>query len=242
MDTCSWEVPTLIHGVSNRCVNIPPVAKTEIKPTATGNKLFSYTLQTPTGTIKTASINSDQLCSYGDDPNYRLSVNIGYDKSFDFPISATPEAGQYDLLFSPVIESARAKDVRVVVSWTGRDDFYSGFVKPITDSPTTEGTSYYLPTFGLNYYTQTDAEHYKDGAWYHGLIPGNKNAESFTFNTAEMVGTAYAFYVRTPLAASIEQLKNSAKLKVDVYLSEPTLSGRLFGTPVKTFYLNNAAS
>lgn len=248
LDTCSWEAITPTRRVSNHCINIPPVAKTEISPTA-GPKLSSYVLQTPTGTVKTAPINSNSLCSSGDEPNYRLTVNMGFnlDKSFQFPITAVPEAGQYDLLFSPVIKNegpeARLKDVRVVVSWTGMDEFYGGFIKPVIGSPTVEGSSYYVwPTHGLKYYTQTDSDHKKDGAWYHGLIPGNKNAESFTFDTAEMAGGAYAFYVRTPLEGSIEQLKNSAKLKVDVYIAETAIEGRLFGAPVKTFYLNTAAS
>jgi hypothetical protein len=61
-----------------------------------------------------------------------------------------------------------------------------------------------------------------------------------------MVDDQYVFYVRIPQAKltdpGIYRYKDTARLKVDIYVAETDGASNHFGLPVKTFYLNNAGS
>ena len=159
-----------------------------------------------------------------------------------------PETWAYDLVLSPKINPIRSKDVRVVVSWVGHGDFYGGFIKATNDLPVIEGPSYLSDriTTGTNYYNFTGSDYKKDGIWYHGFqyTTGKTNAEAFTVDTSLGGGIgAYAFYVRVP-DVPINGFRTSAKLKVEVFLSEGgiTVNSRQFARPVKTFYLDTAGA
>ena len=55
-----------------------------------------------------------------------------------------------------------------------------------------------------------------------------------------MSGNTYSFYVRAP-NSPIRQFRNTARLKVDVYLPENDSNPYHFARPVKTYYFNTAA-
>lgn len=131
--------------------------------------LTSYYLRpiTDPGGTDPAYINSHDICSHGDFPNYRMEVNGGLTQHlFDFPVIADPQNDRpwkYDLLLSPIIprdgfglsannplaaqydnratgntsDSARPGDVRLVVHWVGTADFTSGFIIPDANNPLT---------------------------------------------------------------------------------------------------------
>lgn len=231
--------------------------------TTTSSDLVSYTLLNPY-TGGNALLSSNPACSVDDvlENKYRMYVNSDWDRPLNFPVVASPQSWQYDLVLSPVVSSTfRSHDLRVVVSWVGSADFYSGVLNPFMDDPLVEGPSYVLPCTdfgclfsyeyarGLNYYdftTYLDAVFKKNGIWYHGFnsTPGQTNAESFTVDTGVtggMMGNTYSFYVRAP-SNPIRTFKNTAKLKVEVYLPEDDNSPYHFGTPAKTYYLQAAAS
>ncbi len=201
-----------------------------------------------------ALINSDPICSAGDSFNdkYQMYVNHNWSRPLNFPVVAEPQPWQYDLLLSPVVSSTkRAKDLRVVVSWVGSGDFYSGVLNPFnTTTPQssqidgasyiTQGPSYQYAT-GTTYYN-SPADFKKSGVWYHGFnsTPGQTSAEAFTIDTAAMSGNTYSFYVRAP-SYPIRTFKNTARLKVDVYLPEQDNDSYHFGTPARTYQLQFAS-
>ncbi|MBI5728947.1 MAG: IPT/TIG domain-containing protein [Candidatus Magasanikbacteria bacterium] len=204
-----------------------------------------------------APLSTAGLCSAGDSGrNYKLTVNDSADP-FLFPIKVAPAAWQYDLILSPVISavglkdqdtrSRRPDDIRLVVSWVGDATFNSGFVKPVSGSPTIESLGFVRPiTTGFDYYTKS----YNDpaasvwGIWYHGRgqTPGLLSEESFTINTGAMqtatTGDTYVFYVRTEDGSAIKNIGRGAKLRVDVYLPvSPTAAPdyTTFSQPARSF-------
>ena len=227
--------------------------------------LVSYTLTNPyISGNPPALINSDPLCSADDTfkDKYQMYINNDFSKPLAFPVVAEPKSWEYDLVLSPVVSSTlRAKDLRVVVSWVGSGDFYSGVLNPFISNPQVEGPSYVFPcsdptdficalashqyATGINYYNfTTDGElvYKRNGIWYHGFnfTPGQTSAEAFTVDTGAMSGNTYSFYVRAP-NYPIRIFKNTAKLKVDVYLPENDKYSYHFGTPVKTYYFQAAS-
>ena len=147
-----------------------------------------------------------------------MYVNSDWTRPLDFIVKAEPQPWQYDMVLSPVVSSTlRAHDVRVVVSWVGSADFYSGVLNPFLLNPHVEGTSFvhdsneidvqrtYLHATGTNYYDFTTLDEFvykKNGIWYHGFnsTPGQTSAESFTIDTSEsgvMLGNLF-IYVRSP--------------------------------------------
>jgi hypothetical protein len=253
------------------CLDPPSVTSPLVgraKKTSATTDLVSYTLLDPySSTAKAAMVNSSPICSTGDTFNdkYQMYVNTDWTRPIDFPVLAEPQSWQYDLVLSPVVSSTiRAKDLRVVVSWVGSADFYSGVFNPfVTSSGNTqiEGSSYVFsntpilcPISGCTYsdadyhyatgtnYFNAPANFKRFGVWYHGfnITPGRTSAEAFTIDTGNMAGNTYAFYVRSP-NYPIRSFKTSAKLKVDVYLPELDSDKYHFGTPARTFYLLGAA-
>ncbi len=222
--------------------------------------LTNYVLQNPYSTGD-ALVNSDPSCSSPDPANkhYTMYINKDWARPFDFSVVSQPQPWQYDMVLSPVVlKSNRNQDVRVVVSWVGPDDFYGGFLNPyvspyeITDASFCDSSGACADSTGLGYFNSTN----KYGVWYHGFnsTVGQTNAEAFTINTADMSGNTYSFFVKTP-SSPIRQFKNTAKLKVEVYLPEndsafwlrQTVLGQgvdynkyRFGTPAKTYYLLGA--
>ncbi len=230
-------------------------------------QLSSYTLLNPYG-AGNALINSNPVCSQGEQSQkYSLYINDDWTRPISFPVVASPQSWQYDVVLSPVIDSTvRNKDVRVVVSWVS-GEFYGGILNPFTTTtPEISGPSYCNSSTncaaaqkkyatGVRYYNTPDSQLF--GVWYHGLnsTQGRTEAESFTINTANMSGNTYSFFVRSP-SAPIRQFKNTARLKVEVFLPEApynpdqslllTEENRFarfpfrFGLPVKTYYFNAA--
>ena len=252
-NSCDMADPSLVNS---------PLAGGVIK-TNLSSDLVSYTLLNPYG-AGNALISSNPACSTDDNPDkkYQMYVNYDWGRPLNFPVVAEPQPWQYDMVLSPVVSSTlRAKDLRVVTSWIGSGDFYSGILNPFIDPPGIEGASYIFPCAdptdficalashqyakGVNYYEfgdeALDAGYKKNGIWYHGFnsTPGQTNAESFTIDTAAMSGDTYSFYVRAP-SYPIRTFKNTAKLKVDVYLPETENNKYRFGTPVKTYYFQAA--
>lgn len=225
------------------------------KKTSVSTDLTSYALFNPyaTGT-KPALINSAPICSTGDTFNdkYQMYVNNDWNRPLDFSVAADPQSWLYDLVLSPVVSSTkRAKDLRIVVSWVGSGDFYSGVLNPFAtttnQNPQIEGASYVAP--GPSYQYATGTTYYnspvdfkKFGIWYHGFnsTPGQTSAEAFTIDTAAMSGNTYSFYVRSP-SYPIRIYKNTAKLRVDVYLPEQDSNQYHFGTPARTYYFISSA-
>lgn len=225
----------------------------------TSSDLVSYTLLDPYKTSPTnALISSAPSCSFGDDPNYRMYVNEDWTRPRNFSVVAEPQTWQYDMVLSPIVSSSpeRAKDLRIVASWVGPEDFYGGVLDPFIAIPELEDASWcgevgtclapvYTHATGINYFTDpnpSDAVYYKqNGIWAHGFssTPGQTSAEAFTIDTAAMDGNTYSFYLRSP-GYPIKQFKNTAKLKVDVYLPENDNNPYHFGTPAKTYYFNAA--
>jgi hypothetical protein len=232
--------------------------------------LTSYVLANPYGSGN-ALISSNPSCSSGDDPSkrYLMYINKDWTRPFNIVVVAAPQTWQYDFVLSPVIDNFfRTKDIRAVVSWVGPEDFFSGVLNPFIPNTSTveiNGASYCNPfasscgalqknyVTGIKYYTTPNTDFY--GVWYHGFnsTPGQTNAESFTINTAAMTGNTYSFYVKSP-SAPIRQFKNTARLKVEIYLPETNYDPYVetagqedlhnpyrFGTPVKTIYLQASA-
>lgn len=261
-----------LAGVRNICsTNMsesPAVGKTQ-KIRFTTTDLVNYTLQNPYATGD-ALINSNPLCSADDASNrrYKMYLNSDWNRALNFNVMAAPQSWQYDMVLSPVVlRSQRNKDVRVVVSWVGPEDFYGGILNSFVENPEITGASYCNGTCndpslqksistGIDYFNTANSTWY--GVWYHAFngTTGQTNAESFTINTAAMSGNTYAVFVKSPSVA-IRQFRNTARLKVEVYLPESdstiyqsqTLGGEnqtdfnrhRFGTPVKTYYLQAAA-
>lgn len=235
-----------------------PLAARATKTSASPD-LVSYTLLNPyTSGNPTALISSDPLCSTGDtfSAKYQMYVNEDWTRPLNFSIVAEPQSWQYDMVLSPVVSAAtRPKDLRVVVSWVGSGDFYSGVLNPFFAPPQLEGPSYNLTCLpggqicnislqyanGTTYYN-APASYKKSGVWYHGFnsTPGQTSEEAFTIDTAAMSGNTYAFYVRSP-SYPIRTFKNTAKLKVDVYLPEADNNQYHFSAPLKTYYFFSAA-
>ena len=243
--------------------------------------LVSYALLNPyLAGSPIALINSNPICSTDDNPNYKYQMYVNYDwtRPLNFPVVAEPQSWQYDLALSPVVSrSLRPNDLRIVASWVGSGDFYSGVLNPFAvspDSPEIEGPSYVLSSgstctgiactyyydyeyaTGTNYYNLITASkppafgligssitlnYKKHGIWYHGFdsTSGQTSIEPFTIDTAAMEGNTYSFYVRSP-GYPIRQFKNTARLKVDVYLPENETNQYHFGTPAKTYYFTAA--
>ena len=264
LDNC-WEYSSTIFGdlprtiAINRCEVgsdhfVPRLAEAnkfaDVSKTPLAS-LSSYILKTTSEPVTNAKLNSNPLCSSAPEPTYTMVINNDYKHRFKFPIVAGPLPGQYDIIASPIITSTRPKDVRVVVSWETTDEFIGGFLRPSARGSLFEGPEYTpcsgtvcfdFVTTGANYYSFTGPDYKRGGIWYHGLISLNKQAESFTIDTASMDSGAYGFYVRTP-GAPIAPFKNLSKLKVDVYLPETDLTNsRIFGAPQKTYYLKTATT
>ncbi len=207
---------------------------------------FSYNLNDiPNPFSFSDAINSDAICSdASQDRSYRVAINGDWNKNhlIDFPIFGATTSIKYNLLLSPVInQNIRPQDIRVVVSWVGDIELNAGFTIPGGNPVTLEDNSPKIITAtGINYYTTSPNP--LDGIWYHGFKNANtSNVKSFTINTLGMATPAYAFYVRSPVSP-INDLKNSAKLKIEIYTPEDDSNGRHFARPVKTYYLNQAGS
>ena len=231
---------------------LPPVSPLVARALKNINSdLVSYSLHNPhISGYPPALINSDPICSAGDSFNdkYQMYVNYDWSRPLNFPVVADPQSWQYDLVLSPVVSSTkRAKDLRVVVSWVGSGDFYSGVFNPfasttLNQNPQIEGAAYVVPgpsykyANGINYYN-APADFKKFGVWYHGFNTtlGQTSAEAFTIDTAFMNGNTYSFYVRAP-SYPIRTFKNTAKLKVDVFLPEQDSNQYHYGTPARTYY------
>ncbi|TSC84627.1 MAG: LamG protein [Parcubacteria group bacterium Gr01-1014_13] len=248
---CSIVVPQLQPSVcKDRLTASSPIVAVDRKNGNSSN-LVSYALFNPyVSGFPSALVNSDPICSVSDSfiDKYQMYVNYDWSRPLNFPVVAEPQSWQYDLVFSPVVSSTkRARDIRVVVSWVGSGDFYSGVVNPFISNPQIEGANYVAPgpsyqyATGINYYN-SPADFKKYGIWYHGfnVTPGQTSAEAFTIDTANMSGNTYAFYVRSP-SYPIRIYKNTAKLKVDVYLPELDNSQYHFGTPARTYYFISSA-
>ncbi len=244
----------------------PLVAR--VKKTVASADLASYTLLNPYAAgIQSAVVSSHPLCSVSDTFNdkYQMYVNYDWTRPLPFSVAAEPQTWQYDLVLSPVVSSTkRAKDLRVVVSWVGSGDFYSGVFDPFitsTGNPQIEGPSYvffenltFCPVSGCVYnyqsyhyatgtnYFNAPANFKKSGVWYHGLntTPGITNAEAFTIDTSAMDGNTYSFYVRAP-SYPIRTFRTTARLKAEVYLPETDKDSYRFGTPARTFYLQESS-
>ena len=251
---CSNKAAELDGLVKNLCdspaTTSPLIGQSKKDQNTLGSDLKNFTLLNPYAGGN-ALINSNLACSRDEDSakKYLLYINRDWSRPLSFPVLAQPQPWQYDLVLSPVIRSAtRNKDVRVVVSWVA-GEFYGGILNPFVNNPDISGPSYCNGSCtgdqkkiatGVNYYNTADSQLY--GVWYHGLnsTAGRTEAESFTINTADMSGNTYSFYVRSP-SSPIRQFKNTARLKVDVYLPENDSSPYHFGTPVKTYYFNTAS-
>ncbi|MBP6859306.1 MAG: hypothetical protein KBC69_01625 [Candidatus Magasanikbacteria bacterium] len=236
----------------------------------------SYSLLNPYA-AGNALVSSNPTCSAGEDRSKKYLAYLNRDlfRPFDFTVVASPASWQYDFVLSPIIRNTvRNNDLRIVVSWVGPEDFFGGVVNPFVPNPEITGASYCNTSglacdnplqkkysTGVTYYNTPNARWY--GIWYHGFnsTVGQTNAESFTVDIGAMEGDTYSFYVKSPSVA-IRQFKNTARMKVDVYLPENDIntiesqtlveSGGQgsnnqdrnfyrFGTPVKTFYFQAAA-
>ncbi len=259
-----------LAGLRNICgttlAGSPAVGKAQ-KVRYVTTDLVNYTLQNPYAMGSTALINSDPSCSTDDANNrrYKMYLNSDWGHVFNFNVIAAPQSWQYDMVLSPVVlNSQRNKDLRIVVSWVGPEDFYSGILNPFISNPEITGASYCNGSScgstqrnvstGVDYFNTANSTWY--GVWYHAFnaTAGQTNAESFTINTAAMSGNTYSVFVKSP-SSPIRQFRNTAKLKVEVYLPESdsavyqsqTLAGGTdynryrFGTPVKTYYLQAAS-
>ncbi|HSR89490.1 MAG TPA: LamG-like jellyroll fold domain-containing protein [Candidatus Udaeobacter sp.] len=218
---------------------------------------ISYVLgDLPSSGANPALLSSDPVCSVSDTFNdkYQLYVNSDWTRPLNFPVVAEPQSSQYDLVLSPVVSKTnRPKDLRVVVSWIGSGDLYSGVLNPFLPNPQTvpptspqieganfyDGSSYQYAT-GVNYYNSPDIFK-KFAVWYHGFnfTPGQTMSEAFTLDTSAMSGNTYSFYVRSP-SFPIRIFRGTAKLKAEVYLPEDDNNQYHFGTPLKTYYLSFA--
>ncbi len=214
--------------------------------TASGN---AYYLRPPTEdgftSKNTATINSNSICSFGDAPTYNLRINNDAVHQFAFPVYPQPKDWQYDLLLSPVInQNVRPDDVRIVLSWINSTDFNGGFVTLANGSPALEGAGLKTVT-GLNYFDTAPEQ----GIWYHGYkgVGAKNNVESFTVHTGNaqnvsvnMSQDEYLFYIRTADGSPIRNYKNSALLKVQVYLPEDDANRQHFANPSLVYNFNAA--
>ncbi|MFA6547787.1 MAG: LamG-like jellyroll fold domain-containing protein [Candidatus Magasanikbacteria bacterium] len=214
------------------------------------DNIFDYKLHPYLGDQSVvASINSDPVCSDKSQSKiYRLAINSDFatEHMIDFPVFGTTTPDKYNLLLSPVIfDDTRPQDVRVVVSWVGDVGFNTGFLVPggvnsqtgIITSLEDNSPAINIST-GINYYTAPNINPLAS-IWYHGFKNTNtSNVKSFTIDTSKMVTSSYAFYIKT--ADTMKNLKNSAKLKVEVYVPESDDNLRHFARPAKTYYLNQA--
>lgn len=226
-----------------------------------GNSFSSYKLRPTNGLDSVdATIEANPICSDKNQPRYyRMALNADWSNEhmIDFPIFGFNSTGTYNLLVSPVIAQnsvsstvntpARPNDLRVVVSWVGKDvdTFSAGLVRPTQNiltifSPNTANAT------GINYFNQPD----DNGVWFHGFGSNsdyNANVEAFTIDTTKMTAAAYAFFVKTSISsAKISQAGKDAKLKVEIYAAEPQRAlenndvYRHFARPIKTFYFSQA--
>lgn len=224
-----------------------------------GNEILSYKFQTDSssGSVD-AKIESNPVCSdTSQDRYYRLALNADWSKEhlIDFPVFSSAQPDAYNLILSPVIPKnninstvntvARPDDIRVVVSWVGKDvaQFSAGFLGSDfvpskwvpSETNLTPNTAYYLDN---------------DKVWFHGFgsVPEfNLNEEAFTLDTTRMGASSYAFFVQASSASTaISQIGKDAKLKVDIYAAEPQRAEenndvyRHFARPIKTFYFSQA--
>ncbi len=218
---------------------------------------------------KIAYFNSNGICSYGDEPKYKIEFNAGGGLR-DFPI-LSPEATQnspwqYDMMLSPFILKSvneQKNHIRVVVKWTGDADFYGGFkvdkytyVGPtLIDYKFASTTTYeslsFKPTIGRYYYNNTASTNKVANIWYHGFGEtkiGGTQVESFTADIGQipLENQNYSFYVRlneTDKTKGIEGVKNSANLQVEVYLPDDYTGYegyRLFDKPDLVYSLTSA--
>ncbi|MFH1790340.1 MAG: IPT/TIG domain-containing protein [bacterium] len=106
-----------------------------------------------------AVINDEPKCSFDTSYNYKVILNAGWLKPFNFPIISDSAAklnpSYYDLVVSPLIYKsgtyARPNDIRVVLRWVNNTvDFIGGFMLPAPKityrfgSPVTPPPSEYL--------------------------------------------------------------------------------------------------
>jgi hypothetical protein len=254
------------------CDLLTPTSPLVGKAIKYANSDSSYLLANPYG-AGNALVSSDPVCSAGEDRSkkYTMYVNRDWARPFDVTVVAAPQTWQYDLVLSPMVrKEVRNKDVRVVVSWVGPEDFIGGAINPsVAASPEINGASFCnTPTTcansslkkyatGVTYFNIPNSN--LNGIWYHGFnnTAGQTNAESFTIDTMAMSNGTYSFYVKSPSIA-IRQFKNTARLKVEVYLPEEDYftmqldefdssvrdaseNYYRFGKPVKTYYFLAAA-
>ncbi|MCX6779632.1 MAG: hypothetical protein NT034_00410, partial [Candidatus Magasanikbacteria bacterium] len=112
-----------------------------------GNGFFSYKLHPTNGSDSTdATIEANPMCSDKNQSRYyRMALNADWSNEhmIDFPVFGITTPDSYNLFLSPVIPqnevkstvdtaAARPNDLRVVVSWSGKDSsqFSAGFLSP----------------------------------------------------------------------------------------------------------------
>ncbi|MBI5221638.1 MAG: hypothetical protein HY979_02440 [Candidatus Magasanikbacteria bacterium] len=225
-----------------------------------GNNVTSYKFSTNGSSVKVdAKIESNPVCSdTTQDRYYRLALNADWSKEhlIDFPVFSAAQPDTYNLILSPVIPKnnvnstvntvARPDDIRIVVSWVGKDvaQFSAGFLgtnfSPSKWVPNTSNVSVFS-----SYYLDKN-----DQVWFHGFGSNSKfnlNEEAFTLDTTRMSTSSYAFFVQvSSSSASIAQVGKDAKLKVEIYAAELQRVEenndvyRHFARPIKTFYFSQA--
>lgn len=244
-----------VNACDRTVTTSPLIGQSKKDVNSQGDTLKNYILGNPYE-AGNALINSNPVCSTDTDPTkkYLMYINRDYSRPIGFPVVAQPQTWQYDMILSPVISSTlRNKDLRVVVSWVGQGEFYGGILNPFVENSNPEVTA---PSYcnlsgtcpalqkkystGINYYSTPNSDWY--GVWYHGFNStlGQTKAESFTINTGAMSGNTYSFFVKSP-GSPIRQFRNTARLKVDIYLPENGKSAFHFGVPAKTYYFNASA-
>lgn len=228
------------------------------------SNMKSYTLAPGWGNSNDqAKVESNPVCSDEkfdklEGKHYQLLINAdgSNEHAIDFQVfgAATPDA--YNLLLSPVIASsqvnkgasvvtkARPNDVRVVVSWVGKDanQFSGGFLRPNLNPSIT--TMAMANGVGIDYFDSPS----DNGVWFHGAGQGNtSNVKAYTIDTSLISGSSYSFFVQLNSASGgIAQNGKDAKLKVEIYAPESKHVGenddvyRHFAKPIKTFYISQA--
>jgi hypothetical protein len=242
-----------------------PLVGRVFKDSSTTN-LATYTLLNPYG-AGNALISSNPACSVDTDSSkrYLMYLNSDWARPFNFTVVSAPQSWQYDFVLSPIIDNAfRTKDVRVVLSWVGPDDFVGGVLNPFVTTSEITGASYCnvqssscnspkKHATGIEYFNTVNTDWY--GIWYHGfnVTAGKTSAESFTINTDRMTSGTYSVFLKSP-SVPIRQFKNTARLKAEIYLPETNdavyfeivgeeriQNSYRFGTPVKTIYFQAAS-